>query len=190
MDNNSLALESTLPMQDERSQRDTRSLSGTLARILREFSRDYDRRIERGIQARGHPRIRLSHQVVFANIGLGRIRVTELAECAQITQQAMGKTLRELEELGYIERAVDEQDRRAKAIRLTPMGLQLVADAVEVAEEVRGEYAARIGESELAELDTHLREAARKLELDYLPTSWADDAAGSPGQGRAPGPDH
>jgi DNA-binding MarR family transcriptional regulator len=167
-------------MQEEHSQQNTRRLSGTLARILREFSRDYDRRIAQGIQARGHPRIRLSHQVVFANIGLGRIRVTELAECAQITQQAMGKTLRELEELGYIERAVDEQDRRAKAIRLTQRGMQLVADAVEVAEEVHGEYAARIGASELAELDCRLREAARKLELDYLPPSWADEATEPP----------
>lgn len=169
-------------MQDEHSQQNTRRLSGTLARILREFSRDYDRRIARGIQARGHPRIRLSHQVVFANIGLGQTRVTELAECAQITQQAMGKTLRELEELGYIERATDEQDRRAKAIRLTQRGLQLVADAVEVAEEVHAEYAARIGESEFAELETRLRETARKLQLDYLPPSWADDNAGSPGR--------
>ena len=167
-------------MQDEHSQQNTRRLSGTLARILREFSRDYDRRVAQGIQARGHPRIRLSHQVVFANIGLGRIRVTELAECAQITQQAMGKTLRELEALGYIERAVDEQDRRAKAIRLTQRGRQLVADAIEVAEEVRGEYAARIGAADFAELDTRLREAARKLELGYLPASWADDTTAAP----------
>jgi DNA-binding MarR family transcriptional regulator len=128
----------------------------------------------------GHADISLSHQVVFANIGLGRTRVTELAERAQITQQAMGKTLRELEKLGYVERVVDTGDRRARAIHLTPRGIQLVADAVACIEQVKHEYAAKIGRRELDELDTRLRDAAIRLELDYLPHDWAQDRAAIP----------
>jgi len=157
----------------DRPERATRQLSTTLARILREFSRDYDRRITAKLQELGHRDISLSHQVVFANIGLGRTRVTELADRARITQQAMGKTLRELEKLGYIERAIDSADRRAKAIRLTPRGQQLVEDAVAVAEEVRRYYADKIGAGELEQLDRQLRAAAHKLELGYLPAHWA-----------------
>ena len=82
---------------DQVHQSPTRHLSNTLARVLRELSRDFDRQVTRRLRERGHSDISLSHQVVFANMGLGRSRVTELAESAHITQQAMGKTLRELE---------------------------------------------------------------------------------------------
>ncbi|MEE4144418.1 MAG: MarR family transcriptional regulator [Halieaceae bacterium] len=162
---------------DEPSQGATRRLSTNLARLLREFSRDLDRRVTHKLRERGHTDFSLSHQVVFANMGLGRTRVTELAERARITQQAMGKTLRELESLGYVERSVDPRDRRARAIRLTPRGIQLVEDAVGCFEEARREYAAKIGERELDELEERLRSAASRLELDYLPTSWAQPGA-------------
>lgn len=159
---------------DEKSQGATRRLSTNLARILREFSRDIDRRVTHKLRERGHEDFSQSHQVVFSNMGLGRTRVTELAERARITQQAMGKTLRELERLGYIERSVDPSDRRARAIRLTPRGIQLVEDAVSCFEEVRREYADKIGERELDDLEERLRSAASRLELDYLPASWAE----------------
>ena len=103
----------------------------------------------------------------------GAVRVTELAERAQVTQQAMGKMLKELERLGYVARDVDGGDKRAKEIRLTPRGIELVSQSLEVVEEVREYYAQRIGEQELAELESRLRDAVGKLELDYLPESWA-----------------
>ena len=152
----------------------TQRLAATLPRILREFSRDFDRRVTRKLRERGHSSISLSHQIVFSNLGLGTARVTELADRAQITQQAMGKTLRELENLGYLKRVVDPTDRRARAISMTDKGLQLVEDAVEVIDEIREEYIAKIGAQELEELDARLREAAAKLELDYLPQLWAE----------------
>ncbi len=151
-----------------------RRLSATLPRVLRELSRDYDRRVTRKLHQRGHTAISLSHQVVFANLGFGTTRVTELADRAQITQQAMGKTLKELEKLGYLERSIDPADRRARAITITDKGLALVADAIACIEETRQEYAARIGAQQWQELDTRLREAASKLDLDYLPRMWAE----------------
>jgi len=164
------------PSEEERRRAITRRLSATLPRILREFSRDLDRRVTHKLRERGHAAISLSHQIVFSNLGLGSTRVTELADRAQVTQQAMGKTLRELEKLGYLQRAMDATDRRARAISMTEKGLQLVEDAVEVVEEIRGEYAAKIGAQELEELDRRLREAATKLDLDYLPRLWAEVA--------------
>ena len=162
--------------EEDRRRVITRRLSTTLPRILREFSRDFDRRVTRKLRARGHTAISLSHQIVFSNLGLGSTRVTELADRAQITQQAMGKTLRELENLGYLERVVDSTDRRARAISMTDKGLALVEDAVACIEEIRGEYAEKIGLQELEDLETSLREAAAKLELDYLPRLWAEAA--------------
>jgi hypothetical protein len=45
---------------------------------------------------------------------------------------------------------------------------------MEVVDEVRLHYADKIGSLELEKLETSLREAVRKLELDYLPESWVD----------------
>ena len=149
-------------------------LSNNLPRLLREFSRDYERRILKLLTARGYPEIRPSHSQVFANLGMGSVRVTELAERAQVTQQAMGKMLKELERLGYIARDVDAGDKRAKEIRLTDKGIQFAADSLDVVDEVRKRYEQKIGAKDLAELESQLRTAVKKLELDYLPESWAE----------------
>jgi len=165
----------------ERNQEVAYLLSNNLARLLREFSSDFERRIWHGLEARGYPDIRPSHSAVFANLGLGAVRVTELAERAQVTQQAMGKMLKELERMGYIARDTDSGDKRAKEIRLTERGIQLAADSLEVFAEVRGGYASKIGEPDLQALETAMRDAVRKLDLEYMPESWADTQSSLPG---------
>lgn len=150
-------------------------LSNNLPRLLREFFRDYDRRVLEGIAKRGYTDIRPSHSQVLSNLGTGSVRVTELAERARVTQQAMGKLLKELERMGYVDRAIDNSDKRAKEIRFTERGLQLVSDALEVVEEVRDYYASRIGVRRLGDLERNLRDAVARLELDYLPESWVEE---------------
>lgn len=147
-------------------------LSNNLSRLLREFSKDFDRRVWQGLAGRGHPEIRPSHSAVFANLGMGAVRVTELAERAQVTQQAMGKMLRELEKMGYVARNVDAQDKRAKEITLTELGVKLAQDSLAVYDEVHAFYIAKVGEAELGDLEAQLRSAVGKLALDYLPESW------------------
>ena len=149
-------------------------LSNNLPRLLREFSRDFERRIWQGLAAKGHPDIRPAHSAVFANLGMGAVRVTELAERAQVTQQAMGKMLKELERMGYIARAVDSSDKRAKEIRLTELGIKLAEDSLAVVDGVHAHYAEKVGSERLDEVEDKLREAIRLLELEYLPESWAD----------------
>jgi DNA-binding MarR family transcriptional regulator len=149
-------------------------LSNNLPRLLREFSRDFERRIWQGLTARGYQDIRPSHSAVFANLGMGAVRVTELAERAQVTQQAMGKMLKELERMGYVARGIDSNDKRAKEIRLTERGVALAVDSLEVVNQVHSYYANKIGAQPLDELEQHLRDAVHKLQFEYLPESWAD----------------
>lgn len=151
-------------------------LSNNLPRLLREFSRDFERRIWEGMVKRGYPDIRPSHSAVFANLGMGAVRVTELAERARVTQQAMGKMLKELERTGYVARDIDGGDKRAKEIRLTGRGVALAADSLAVVDEVRAYYALKIGAEPLDLLEANLRDAVKKLQLDYLPESWVDPA--------------
>ena len=148
------------------------SLSNNLPRLLREFSRDYERKIYERLVERGYPDIRPSHSQVFANLGLGAVRVTELAERARVTQQAMGKMLKELERLGYITRDTDDADRRARVIRMTQKGIDMTAVCLEIVNQLYTEYAEKIGHRRLEELEERLREAVGLLELDYLPESW------------------
>lgn len=147
-------------------------LSNNLSRLLLEFGKDYERRILMKLHERGHRLIRPSHSAVFSNLGLGAVRVSELAERARVTQQAMGKMLKELERIGYILRAEDSEDKRAKQICLTARGKQLVQDSMLIVDEVRQEYAEKTGEPDLAQLERLLAQCMRKIELEYLPESW------------------
>lgn len=153
----------------------TSQLSNNLPRLLREFSRDFERKIAQGLTARGHRDIRPSHSAVFANLGTGAVRVTELARRAQVTQQAMGKMLKELERMGYLSRDVDGADKRAREIHLTQRGVNLVAESLAVIREVRAGYAEKIGAAQLDRLEADLRDAVGKLQLDYLPEAWSED---------------
>jgi DNA-binding MarR family transcriptional regulator len=83
--------------------------------------------------------------------------------------------LKELEHIGYISRDVDETDKRAREIRLTSAGINLVAESLRAFEDMLAQYAAKIGEQELHDLERALRSAVAKLELNYLPESWVEN---------------
>ena len=148
------------------------ALSSNFARLLMEVGGDFDRCVLSRLHKAGYPDIRPAHQTVFANLGAGAVRVSELAERAQVTQQAMGKTLIELERRGYIARRVDIHDKRAKAIELTSKGEAMAQYAMHVQDQVRQEYAIKIGVEELDALERQLRTALGRLKLTYLPETW------------------
>jgi DNA-binding MarR family transcriptional regulator len=72
---------------------------------------------------------RVAHHQVFAHVPPEGIRLTDLADRAHMTKQAMAELVADLERLGYLERAPDPADGRAKRIRLTGEGRDAVAAA-------------------------------------------------------------
>lgn len=72
---------------------------------------------------------RLVHHNVMAHITRDGIRLTELAERAGMTKQAMSELVLDLEVLGYLRREPDPTDGRAKLIRFTKKGLAAVSAA-------------------------------------------------------------
>lgn len=78
-----------------------------------------------GVVGAGYPQ-KPSHSAVFAQIRPEGSRLTALARGANMSPQAMGELVDELEELGYVERKPDPTDRRAKLIVLTPRGRQCI----------------------------------------------------------------
>ena len=143
-----------------------------LSRLLLEFGRDYERRVMELLHQRGHTLLRPSHATVFANLRDGAVRVTELAERAHVTQQAMGKMLKEMERIGYIVRDIDGSDRRAKKIRPTQRGLDLMRDSMEVVDQVRQHYADTVGEKALEDLETCLSQCVEQIDLASLSAGW------------------
>ena len=123
----------------------------------------------------GHPQIRQGHGCVFRFINEGGSRLTELAESSGLTKQAVGEVVADLEQLGYVERAPDPADGRAKLIKLTELGGEARQRAVDIFSDIELEWAERYGAERLAALRELLeemradREGAR--ELPFRPPS-------------------
>ncbi|MFH5824516.1 MarR family winged helix-turn-helix transcriptional regulator [Georgenia sp. AZ-5] len=82
-------------------------------------------RIVECVVGAGYPQ-KPRHLAVFAQISPDGSRLSNLARGANMTPQSMGEIVDELEELGYVRREPDPSDRRAKLIRLTPLGRRTV----------------------------------------------------------------
>jgi DNA-binding MarR family transcriptional regulator len=79
------------------------------------------RRVSEAVSNAGYT-VKASHGAVFSQLGAGGARLTDLARGAQMSLQAMGELVDELDRLGYVERTPDPGDRRAKVITLTDAG--------------------------------------------------------------------
>jgi DNA-binding MarR family transcriptional regulator len=82
----------------------------------------FERELYPALAAAGYGDLRPGHGCVFGTITPEGARLTVLAERAQLTKQAVGEVVSELEQRGYVERVPDPDDRRAKIIRLTDRG--------------------------------------------------------------------
>ena len=98
----------------------------------------------------GYGDIRDSHGCVFRFVREDGLRLTELAARAGITKQSAGEIVDDLERRGYVERAPDPDDRRAKIILLTERGRQAQAAASHIFAETEERWAERFGAEQMA----------------------------------------
>jgi DNA-binding MarR family transcriptional regulator len=114
------------------------------------------RRIVEGVNAAGF-RQRPAHSAVMAHIDVdGGARLGVIAARANITPQAVGELVDELERLGYVVRQPDPDDRRAKRIVLTDRGRESVAAALDTIAAIEAELEGLLGSETLAELHDSL----------------------------------
>lgn len=113
---------------------------------------------------RGHADVRAAHGAVFQYLDDTGTTVSVLAERAQITKQAMAELVLYLENRGYLSREPDPNDGRAKLVRPTERGREVVAIAQGLVPELEERIAAVLGadrvETLRADLST-IREIAR-----------------------------
>lgn len=98
---------------------------------------------------------------IFARISPGGTRITELAEQAKVTKQTAGFLVDQLERAGYVRRAPDPADGRARLVQIAERGLAAVAVARAAEAEVEGRWARHLGRQATGQLRhalTSLRE--------------------------------
>lgn len=108
--------------------------------------------VSEGLAERGFGDFRTAHGTIGQHIADRGSRVTELAELAQITKPTVVYLVNDLERLGYVERAPDPADGRAKLVRLTPRGIQAQSVARQIIAQVERDWARAVGRDDFAAL--------------------------------------
>jgi DNA-binding MarR family transcriptional regulator len=98
-----------------------------------------------GVVGAGFPQ-KPAHSAVFAQIDPEGSRLTDLARGANMSPQAMGELVDELEQLEYVVRHPDPTDRRAKLIVLTPKGRDCIAAGVATIDGIEQQLTERLGQ--------------------------------------------
>jgi DNA-binding MarR family transcriptional regulator len=120
--------------------------------------------LQHHLVASGFEDHRLVHHNVMAHVTYEGIRLTELADKAGITKQAMSELVNDLEQLGYLQRSPDPRDGRAKLIVFTDKGRAAVQAAMRAFEQMD----AVLGERSVRSLRRGL---LATIETPFCPTS-------------------
>ena len=120
-------------------------LDGWIAfELYRTASRD-------GLGARGFADLREADGTILRYLHhAGRATVGELAEAFGVTKQAASQAVASLVDRGYVLRAVDDEDRRSRAITLDDRGEAAHAAALAVADEEEARLVRMVGADAVA----------------------------------------
>jgi DNA-binding MarR family transcriptional regulator len=114
----------------------------------------------------GFDDVREGHGCVFGFVDLEHgSRLTDVAERARLTKQAVGEAVAELERLGYVERTPDPIDGRAKIIKFTERGRAAALTGRRLFAEIEDEWAERFGEERIADMRACAEEIAEAYRL-------------------------
>ena len=127
-----------------------------LAVLLREAFVALNDRVIVRLAERGHGDVRSAHGNVFQYLDDTGTTVSQLAERAQMTKQAMAELVQHLEKHGYVTRVPDPTDRRAKLVLPTERGHEVVKVAQELVPELEGQIERALGADRLRQLRADL----------------------------------
>jgi DNA-binding MarR family transcriptional regulator len=105
---------------------------------------------------RGHASLRPLHGFVLQAIGRHGTTAAELGRRLGVTKQAAGKTIDNLQQLGYVIRVPDSVDQRQKIVVLTDHGVDALQQSAQIFDELRGRWADELGARRLSALEADL----------------------------------
>jgi DNA-binding MarR family transcriptional regulator len=114
--------------------------------------RAMENKVFAAVAAAGFEDLTLARGRIFQRIGPAGIRLTDLAEQAQVTKQAAGALVDELERAGYVTRKQDPTDNRARLVCIAEKGAAAVEVASAVVAEVEAEWNTHVGARQMAQL--------------------------------------
>ena len=114
------------------------------ARVLSLMARNVDVPLAlSNLAARG--KLSASHVHITRHLALDGSRLTDLAQRANLTKQAMGKLVEQCEAWGLVARLDDPRDARARRIVFTPVGLLWLRAFREAVTQAEDELRAAVG---------------------------------------------
>ena len=139
---------------------DRLAIGQLLVRLLREFRDDLAApRVDAG-----YGDVREPHFQIFGNIRMGGIRLTELADRAQLSLAAASELVNDLVDLGYLTRRPDPADGRAKLIDLTKRGQALMADAGGRVADIEHRWSRTVGERNFVQMTRTMQRLLDELD--------------------------
>jgi DNA-binding MarR family transcriptional regulator len=102
-------------------------------------------RIFRALRDAGFDDWTLAQVRVFQRIASDGSRLTDLADQAQVSKQTAGVLVDQLERLGYVRRAPDPTDGRARLIVIEDRGRRAAEVAIATSAEILSEWATFLG---------------------------------------------
>jgi DNA-binding MarR family transcriptional regulator len=131
--------------------------ANAIGRLLLLARKGFLRRVSQDMRARGQQELPASFLLLSPFIDAAGTRNSELAERAGVSKQAIGKIVKEYEQIGLLVRDPDERDGRAWRVRITDEGLRQLAQTHRVVARIEQHYESLIGAARLADMRQALR---------------------------------
>ena len=122
-----------------------------------------------GMVEAGHGWFAQARGNLLVHFGSEGIRQTDLAEKAGLSKQAIQQFVDDLVRDGIVLRAPDENDARARWVRLTPTGKSAMQDADRIKLQIETRWRGELGDAGFAALDRALRQVIALQPLPALP---------------------
>jgi DNA-binding MarR family transcriptional regulator len=108
------------------------------------------------LAGRGYEDVRPVHDFAIRAIAAGADSASELGRRLSITKQSAARTIAVLQERGYVAVGPDPRDARRKRLQVTERGFEVLRQGEAIFDELRGQWAQRIGAAELEGIENHL----------------------------------
>jgi DNA-binding MarR family transcriptional regulator len=142
------------------------SAHAQLGLLLRLLHQHWVQAIHAALDDAGFGDVRPSHANVFTFVPAAGIQVSELTQLAHVRKQTMAQAVEELEQLGYVERRPDPDDRRARLVFLTSRGELVRPVAMAAGRRVEARWAALASTQQIEALRHSLLLLLRQVQHD------------------------
>lgn len=148
-------------LREEAERLESKRLGNSLVKLGRQV---FAATVER-LRLRGYEGIRFSYTNLLPHLDREHgSQITELADRMDVSKQAVGQMVRQLQELGYVQVRKDPSDGRARLVALTEEGFGVLLAGLEVFAEIEAELESVLGRESLDALRDGVTKARAHLE--------------------------